>query len=593
MSSSSVQTTPSKLFDSQMLLRLWPYMRPHLPTFGIALAVMPLMALTEIGKPYLLKLVVDQNLIPQKSEGLLLLALAYFGLLLGHAVFSFFYTYLTQSTGQRALSSVRKDVFARYQAYSMADMDKLPVGAMMTRATTDIEALSQMFQSGLLAMLHDFLTMGGLLALLFYLHAKLAMIVVIVLPLAYFATDWFQKKMRHAFRIARERLSQMNAFISENISGIRVVHLFDMGHDHLRRFRKLNYEYKAAYHQSNIYDASLYSTMEFTGSLCVALFLATGAYLISESAVTLGVMVAFIESVGRFFAPLRDLSSKLAVMQASMAAAEKVIQVLDHVPEIREPLEPVAFPDIPRGEVRFEHVSFRYRDDTPVLDDVSLVVKPGEKVAIVGPTGAGKTTLIKLLERFYDPTEGRVLLDTIDLKKASLQALRAELAVVLQDVFLVRGSVLENVALGVEGATPEQVVQACKAVEADAFIEKLPGRYDAWLEEGASNLSSGEKQLLSFARALVRDPRVLILDEATSNVDVETEAKIQRAMEHVLEGRTAIIIAHRLSTIRSCDRIVVMQKGKIIESGSHRDLIDAGGTYSKLYSLQEKDGAVG
>lgn len=577
------------VLDLALLLRLWPFLRPHRVLFGLSLVLMPLLAGLDLVKPYLLKVVVDEHLVPGRSEGLEWVALAYMGLLLAHAVVSLSYFYLTQRVGQLSLSAVRREVFRKYQAYAMSDLHKNPVGRLMTRATTDVEALIQMFQSGILTIFSDLLTMTGILAMLFYLEWRLASYLLLVLPVAYGLTSWIQRNMRQAFRIARERLSAMNAFVQENIQGIRVVHLFQLQEDHQRRFREINEAYRDAYHRSNLFDASLFSSMEFTGTLCVALFLWGSAYPIAEGTMTLGVLVVFIEYMGRFFAPLRDLSSKFAVMQSAMAAAEKIVQVLDHVPEIRDPEHPRSLPESPRGEIRFRGVDFHYRPDTPVLRGIDLTVRPGEKVAIVGATGAGKSTLIKLLERFYDPVVGSIELDGVDLRELSVRELRSNLAVVLQDVFLVRGTVAENVRLGDQDVSDAAVEEACRLVEADAFVKRLEGGYQAQVQEGATNFSSGERQLLSFARAMVRDPRVLILDEATSSVDVETERRLQRAMERLLENRTSLIIAHRLSTIRSCDRVLVMAQGEIIESGTHAELIDQGGTYSKLYELQEKD----
>lgn len=576
------------LLDFGLLRRLWPFLRPYAGSFMGALALMPLLTMADLARPYLLKRVVDDVLVPGDHRALIPLALLFLAALVAQSIFHFSYAYLTQRAGQLGLSGVRREVFRRYQHFSMADMDKNPVGRLMTRATTDIEALSQMFSSGLLAIALDLMTMLGLLGLLFHLDGHLARSVLLVLPVAYLVTSWFQKHMRRYFRVAREKLAAMNAFVQENVHGIRVVHLFDLAAEHQGRFEDLNREYRDAYHRSNLFDASLFSTMEFTGTFAVALVLWGGGYRLAAGTVTLGVLVAFIESLGRFFAPLRDLSSKFAVMQSAMAAAEKVVAVLDHEPEIQDPEEPQPLPADGNGRVEFEGVHFHYRPDTPVLQGVDFVVEPGEKVAIVGPTGAGKTTVIKLLERFYDPTAGTIRLDGVDLRQVKVDELRASLAVVLQDVFLVRGSVLENVALGADDVSEERVREACRAVEATGFIERMGG-LQARIEEGASNLSAGERQLISFARALVRDPRVLILDEATSNVDVETEARLQRAMAQVLEGRTAFVIAHRLSTIRSCDRVLVMQKGQLVEQGGHEELVAAGGVYAKLYELQEKD----
>lgn len=580
---------PVRGLDRRLVLRLWPYFRPHAARMTMALAMLPVLAALDLAKPYLLKIVIDEHLVPGRAEGLPLLALAYMAILAAKSCLDYLHSWITQKAGQDTLADVREAVFRRFQGFDMAHLDRNPVGALVTRATTDVEALSQMFQSGLLAILADLITMAGIVAVMASLSPRLTLCLLLVLPFAWAMTSWCQRELRASFRISRSRLAAMNAFVAEHVAGTRVVRLFGLAEAQDARYEVENRAYRDAYHRSNLFDALLYATMEFTGSVTVAVFLAAGSALVAGGVVTVGVLVAFLEYASRFFQPLRDLSSKFAVMQAALAAAEKIVAVLDREPAIRDPEDPVPLPASPRGQVEFRGVSFHYRSDQPVLSGIDLRIRPGEVVAMVGATGSGKTTLAKLLERFYDPIEGAVLLDGVDLRRVKVAELRDALSIVLQDPFLVAGTIEENLRLGHRDVSEEVMRKAAAAVEAEPFILRREGGYQARVEEGGVNLSAGEKQLLAFARTLVRDPRVLILDEATSNVDVETEARLQRAIATLTAGRTSLVIAHRLSTIRAAHRVLVMHQGRIVEQGTHAELVAAGGRYAGLYRLQERD----
>lgn len=580
----------SRARDLELVRRFAPYLRPHLGSFALALGVLPFLTACELARPWILKEVVDRHLVPGTPTGTLVgWGLTYLAVIVFQAGFNFLHNYTAQVAGERALTALRRDVFARYQALDMAYLDKHAVGQLATRATSDVESLNQMFSSGVLAIVADSINFLGILAMMFWLDAGLATILVFAIPLLYFFSSRFQAGMRACFQEAREKTALMNAFTTENVAGARVVHLFGLADRHAARFDALNAAYRDCYHRSNVYDALLYSSVDMLSTLCVAAFLLGGAYALDEGRITLGVLVAFVDLMVKFFDPLRDLSAKLSVVQAAMAAAEKIAGLLDVVPAIQDPPDPLPLPPDGRGAVAFRGVGFAYRPDHPVVKGIDLEIAPGEKLAVVGPTGAGKTTLIRLLERFYDPTEGSITLDGVDLRRLRVAELRAALAVVLQEVFLVRGSVLDNVRLGDPEVSEEAVRAACEAVEADAFIRRLPGGYKGMVEEAGSNLSSGERQLISFARALVRRPRVLILDEATALVDVETEDRIRRALKVLLAGRTAIVIAHRLSTIQACDRIAVVEKGRVVELGTQAALIARGGIFAKLHALYTKD----
>jgi ABC-type multidrug transport system fused ATPase/permease subunit len=492
------------------------------------------------------------------------------------------------------MRDLRRTVFAHIQRLHLGFFDRYPVGRLVTRATNDVENVAEMFSAGIVALVTDLLKMVGFAVALFLVDARLAAFTFLVVPVLAVAAIVFRLKVREAFRAVRVRIARINAYLQEHVTGMKVVQLFTHEERSYREFDAMNADHRDAWYMSIRYDAALFAVVELASGLTVAIIVwqATG---LAE----VGTLYVFIDWMRRFFLPLRDLSAKYSVMQSSMASAERIFQLLDTQPAVadREASKVVPLRAAARGTVEFDHVSFAYQGEDWVLEDVSFRVEPGEKVAIVGATGAGKTTIIKLLTRLYDPTRGRILLDGVDLRELRQADLRRRVAMVLQDVFLFSGTIAENVALERPDVDRAAVEKAVRAVRADRFVAALPQGLETQVRERASNLSAGERQLLSFARALAHGGDVLVLDEATSSIDSETEALIEEGTHTLLAGRTAIVIAHRLSTIQDVDRIHVLHKGRIVESGSHEQLLAIGGVYHRLYRLQyagqERRAAVG
>jgi ATP-binding cassette subfamily B multidrug efflux pump len=492
---------------------------------------------------------------------------------------------------QRALSDLRVEVFAHLQRLPVAYFDRNPVGRLVTRMTTDVDVVNEMFAAGALTIAMDGLTLVGIMAILFYLHVKLALVTLSLMPVMALAINFFRIRARRSYRLIRERIARINAFLQEHISGMAIVQLFGREARTFREFDQLNDSHRVANHSSNIYEASLFSLVEAVSSVSIALTVWYASGRIVAGVIAFGTLVAFVEYIQKFFIPIREFSTKYAVMQSAMAAAERVFQLLDTKPPTdgdRRHAPVRVF-----GRVDFESVWFSYQrpqggemaPDDWVLRDVSFSVAAGEKVAIVGATGAGKTTLVKLLAGFYDAQRGAVTIDGVDVRRWQLERLRRSVGIVLQDVTLFRGDVAYNITLGRE-IQPEQMVAAATAVHAHAFVSALPSGYREPVRERGNNFSTGQRQLLSFARALAYDPAILVLDEATSSVDPETEGLMRDAVDRLLAGRTAILIAHRLSTIERADRIIVLHHGEVREVGKHAELLAKDGIYAKLYRLQ-------
>lgn len=574
-------------YDWRLLLRLLRYLRPYRLAMFVSFLLIVLMAALDLVGPLLTKRAIDEHIAKGDAAGLLGVAALYALTLVCAFAVRFGQVYVLQMTGQEVMLDLRRELFAHLQRLHVAHFDRNPVGRLMTRVTTDVDAVNELFTSGIVTVFGDLFTLFGIMGVLLWLDWRLALVTFAVLPPFFLVTNWFRKGARDAFREVRQKVAAMNANLQENLAGMSVVQLFGREAKNLGGFAAINREHADVNMRALFYYAVFYPAIDLLAAIGIALILLYGGGRVLGDALTLGALVAFVQYSERFWRPISDLSEKFNVLQAAMASAERIFTLLDTRPQVVAPPAPRAL-DEPRGRVAFEGVTFGYDPAHPVLRDVSFTVEPGRSVALVGATGAGKTSVISLLARFYDVQQGRVTFDGVDVRELDPAELRRSLALVLQDVHLASGTIASNIRLG-SPISDERVRSAAEAVHAHRFIAELPGGYDAEVKERGSTLSVGQKQLLSFARALAHDPKVLILDEATSSVDTETEQLIQDALRTLLRGRTAIVIAHRLSTIQHVDEILVMHKGRIRERGSHRELLAQRGLYWRLYQLQYKD----
>ena len=580
------QDLPAAGYDATLLRRLVRYLRPYrwLAT-GAVLLLLLQSGLALVG-PRLTEQALDVA-IPGKDLGLLgLLAGLYVATLLLELTAEYGGLLLTTFVGQRVMYDLRMEIFAHLQRLSVSYFDGNPVGRLMTRVTSDVETLNELFSSGVVTIFGDVFTLLAIMAMMLVIDVKLALVTFAVIPLVWLTAAIFRRSVRDAFRDIRYRLARLNAYLQERLSGMRVVQLFGREEASAERFAELNREHLAAHLRSITVYAIFFPVVEVLTAVAMALLLWYGGLRVLDGTLTVGILAAFIQYTRRFFQPLQDLSEKFNLLQSAMASSERVFALLDEPVTVPEPASPRPLPRPLRGEVRFEGVWFRYSADGPwVLRDVSFVASPGKTVALVGHTGAGKTTVVNLLLRFYDPDRGRITVDGVDIRELSTADLRSAIGFVQQDLFLFTGDILHNLTLGAPIAA-DVARRAAERVGADRFIERLPSGYGHRLGERGRNLSVGERQLLSFARALALDPRILVLDEATSSVDAEAEAQIQRAIAELMAGRTSLVVAHRLSTILHADEILVMHHGEIRERGTHRELLAAGGLYERLYQLQ-------
>lgn len=574
-----------KAYDARLMRRLLGYLRPYRKKVVISVFLLLIVTVLQLSGPIMVQIAIDKYITTGDMTGLGRLALLYFGILVTAFLLGYLQFYTMQVIGQMAQYDIRMQVFRRLQRMPLAFFDRNPVGRLVTRVTNDVNVLDELFSSGVVAVFGDLLTLLGIIIAMFYYSWELALITLMVIPFLALATAVFRRRAREAYRQVRLRLAKINAFLQEHITGMSVVQLFNQEERVFGRFDKINDSLKQANFRSVYIYAVFFPAVELIETVAIALLIYYGGRRIGLSLLSYGELVAFIQLVERFFQPLRDLAEKYNILQASMASSERIFKLLDEDIRIATPAVPKKIEHF-KGEIVFDRVSFAYHEPEYVLRDVSFTVRPGEKIAIVGATGAGKTSLASLLLRFYDYQSGDIRLDGISLKEMSPEYVRSYMGLVLQDVFIFSGDFSNNINLHSPNISTERVSWAAKQVGIADFIERSPERYKTVVQERGATLSTGQKQLLSFARVLAYDPKILILDEATSSVDAETEAAIQKALVNLMQGRTSIIIAHRLSTIEKADRILVMHKGSVRESGTHRELLAQKGIYYTLYQTQ-------
>ena len=593
----------AKAYDSRLMRRLLGYLRPYAGYMTLSLVFLLVYSALQVCGPLLTKLAVDRYLAPgatymstpidrylpaDKWQGLTQISVIYLGVLVGGFLSAFGQAYIMQYTGQRAMFDLRRELMSHLQRLDIAFFDRNPIGRLVTRVTTDVEVLNELFASGLVTILGDVLTLGFIVAIMFRLSPALTGIMLAVMPLVVLTTMQFRRTVALSYRRIRIAIARINAYLQEHIVGIVVLQLFNRERKSGEEFDGVNRQHMEAYKDTINAYGWFYPIIEFLSMLAIAAILVYGGHSVEMGALKIGTIVAFLQYGLRFFRPIQDLSEKYNILQAAMASSERVFKLLDTPAVILPPDKPRAVSAASAG-IEFDDVWFAYKGEDWVLRDVSFRIAPGETVAIVGHTGAGKTTMISLMLRFYDVQQGAIRIGGVDIRQVDPLELRRQFGVVLQDPYLFTGTIEDNIRLGTDGIEREDVEDAAEQVNLMDFIRGLPDGFKQTIRERGSSLSTGQKQLISFARALAHQPRFLILDEATSSVDTETEFRVREALARMVEGRTSIIIAHRLSTIQRANRILVMHKGKLRESGSHQELLALRGIYWKLYQLQYKD----
>ena len=577
-----------KAYDSRLMKRLLGYVKPYKNYVIFAILLNVIVAGLGPVRPLLTKIAIDDYIAKSDFHGLMVIGLLMFGSLFVQAVIQYFLTYYTQYLGQKTLYDLRTQIFNHIQKLALKFFDKTPIGRIVTRATNDVEALGELFSSGIVMVFSDVFIILWILVFMFAMDVPLSLVTLSVLPVLIYATFLFRKKVRERYRDVRLHLARLNSYMQEHVTGMSVVQIFSKEKEEFKKFSLINDDYKTANIKSIFYYAIFYPTVELLSSIAVGLIIWYGGGETIQAATTVGTLFAFLQFTEMFFRPIRDLSEKYNIMQTAMASSERIFKLLDNQTFIKNVNSPIKLENV-KGSVDFKNVWFAYNGDDYVLKDINFSINPGETVAIVGHTGAGKTSTINILTRFYDIQKGNILLDGVDISKIDKDNLRKHISLVLQDIFLFSGTIESNINLNNPDISFERVKKAAEIVGADKFIMELPNQFKEPVKERGATLSVGQKQLISFARALAYDPQILILDEATSSVDTETEYLIQNAIEKLLVGRTAIVIAHRLSTIQNADKIIVLHKGEIRETGNHQQLLAKRGIYYKLYQLQYKD----
>lgn len=577
-----------KAYDARLMKRLIRYLAPYKMQVVYAALLLVCTSIFTIARPLLTQYAIDNYVLPGDFNGLTIITGIFIAIAGLSFVFQYAHFYLMYMTGQRVMYDMRSQIFNHLQRLSLSFFEKNPIGRLVTRLTTDVDALNEMFTSGVVTIFGDIILLMGLVTMMFIFNVKLALITLTIVPLLFITAFIFKVKARKGFRNIRILIAKINSFLQENVTGMKIVQLFNREDKNYRQFERINENHLKAYLRTILYFSIFFPAVEVLSAVAITLIIWFGGLDILTDNLTWGQLVGFIMAAQMFYRPIQDLSEKYNILQSAMASSERIFRLLDKVDEIPDKPDAVA-PSYVRGEIEFKNVWFAYKNEEWVLKDVSFKVNEGEKVAVVGATGAGKTTVISLLTRFYQVQKGEILVDGINIENIKKESLRNHIGVVLQDVFLFSGSVRDNITLANSNTTDAELIRAAKDVHAHQFIEKLDRSYDEEVLERGSNFSTGQKQLISFARALVYNPRILVLDEATSNIDTETEILIQKALNRLMNGRTSVIIAHRLSTIKNVDRIIVMHKGCIREEGTHQELLKKDGIYYKLYQLQYRD----
>ncbi|MDM1049555.1 ABC transporter ATP-binding protein [Sphingobacterium hotanense] len=578
------ESISGKAYDSKLLGRLAKYIRPYRTIFWVSVVLTILLAAVAPALPLLIEYTLDHYILSGSGKGLTQMLLLMLALLVAQTLIRYFHTLMTNTLGQSVIRDIRIQVFNHITNLRLKYFDNTPIGRLITRTISDLETIANIFSEGLIQIIGDLLQLVVILGVMFYTDWKLTLVVLIPMPLMIGATYIFKEAMKSAFQSVRLWVSNLNTFLQEHITGMAVIQYFAREDQEMRKFKEINKEHRNAHIRANWYFSIFFPVLEIIVAIATGLLVWYGSKQILADAISPGVVVAFIMYINMIFRPIRELIDKFNTLQMGMVSAERIFDVLDtdeFTPDAGE-----YKPEHVAGAIEFKNVWFAYNEEKWVLKDVSFSVKPGETLALVGATGAGKSSVINILSRFYEIQKGQILLDGVDIREYDLTFLRQTIATVLQDVFLFSDTVLNNIRLNNPNISMESIVDASKKVGAYNFIMRLPGNLEYQVQERGSTLSAGQAQLISFIRALVHDPKILILDEATSSIDTETELMIQHAIDNMMDGRTSIVIAHRLSTIQKADKIIVLDKGEIMEIGSHHELLEIDGHYRKLYELQ-------